>query len=68
MNDLKLTEKGTAENILDADSGITYKYIKDICNECFGKNYKAYQRGHYNICLLYTSTVCSRYGAAQGSC
>lgn len=49
VNDLKLTEKGTAENILDADSGITYKYIKDICNECFGKNYKAYQRGHYNI-------------------
>ena len=49
MSDLKLIEKCCNKKILDADNKITYKYIKDICNECFGKNYKAYQRGHCNI-------------------
>lgn len=35
--------------VLRVDDGLSYHSIKDICNQCFGENYKGYQKGTYMI-------------------
>ena len=39
----------TNKNMLMVNDKIKYHTIKDICNQCFGQQYKGYQKGSYKI-------------------